>query len=403
MNRKKASSHSQILPAMAAIFVDVLSYGLITPLLVAAFADNIFLASSPHWQPFFLALAFALFPLGMFFGAATLGDLSDRWGRRKTLILCMAGLTAAFTLMALSVALGSVTLLLLGRLTSGLLGGSMAIGQAAIIDLSTPETKPQNLSRITIANALAHFLGPAIGAVLADSGLYLPFICISIMAIATLIWIALKMEETRIVESASHVINWQRPIQIFSEAFAHPEIRRLSWVYLLFHAGNSMSYQFFYVFLAERFDYTPSDLSLFSALAMGGGGLLATFWLLPRLQKHFPPLTLSIYPLLLAGFLSQMFQMSLPMELRWLIGFLWAIALITAYVSTITLYSNCVDESRQGWVMGISNSVFAFSFVIGGLSASMLSWFTVETLLTFSGLLLICSGALLYINAKRFS
>ena len=155
--------------------------------------------------------------------------------------------------------------------------------------------------------------------------------------------------------------------------------------------------------LAERFDYTPGELSLFSALAMGGGGLLATFWLLPLLQKRFSPLTLSIYPLLLAGFLSQLFQVALPMELRWLIGVIWAIALISAYVSTITLYSNCVDEARQGWVMGIANSVFAFSFVIGGLSASLLSWFQVETLLTFAGLLLICSGALLYINAKRFS
>ena len=91
------------------------------------------------------------------------------------------------------------------------------------------------------------------------------------------------------------------------------------------------------------------------------------------------------------------------MEVRWAVGFFWAVALVTAYVSTMTLYSNCVDESRQGWVMGIANSVFAFSFVIGGLSASLLNWFSIEALLAFGGLLLIASGALLYGNRNRFS
>ena len=400
MKRNQRLHVTQIKPAMAAIFVDVLSYGLITPLLVAAFADNLFLANQPSWQPMALALAFALFPLGMFFGAAILGDLSDRWGRRKTLMLCMAGLTIAFSTMALSVALGSVALLLIGRFTSGLLGGSLAVGQAAIIDLSTPETKPVNLSRITIANTSAHFLGPGIGALLADQGIYLPFIIISLLATATWFWIARSMIETRQLKSGT-LINWQRPIQIFLQAFKNTSIRRLSYAYILFHAGNSMSYQFFYIFLAERFDYTPSDLSLFSALTMGGGGLFATFWFLPKLQKYFSPLTLSIYPLLITGFISQIFQLNIPMELRWVLSFVWAVGLVTAYVSTISLYSDCVDEHHQGWVMGVASSLFAFSFVLGGLSASLLSWFNVETLLTLSGLLLIFSGCTLYLQTKK--
>lgn len=399
MSQSNSASFRRILPAMAAIFVDVLSYGLITPLIVAAFAEHVFLADYPDWQPLFQGLAFALFPLGMFIGAATLGDISDRWGRKKTLMLCMAGLTFAFSAMALSVALGSITLLLLGRFSSGLLGGSIAIGQAAIIDLSTEETKPLNLSRITIANATAHFLGPGIGAVLADQGLYLPFICISVLAVCTLLWIGLGMKETSTQEAAG-IMDWSRFLKVFTDAFRHKTIRRLSYAYLLFHIGNSMSYQFFYIFLAERFNYSPGELSLFSTLAIGLGALVATFGALPRLQKRFSPRTLSIYPLWITGLLSILFAMTIPMELRWLISFIWAMALVIAYVSTLTLYSNCVDDSQQGWVMGIASSVFAFSFVAGGLSATLLSWLTVESLIVMAGTLLLASGMVLFTSSK---
>ncbi|MGI9276495.1 MAG: MFS transporter [Endozoicomonas sp.] len=384
----------RILPAMAAIFVDVLSYGLITPLIVAAFAGNVFLAGNPGLQTFAQSLAFALFPLGMFIGAATLGDISDRWGRRKTLMLCMAGITFAFSAMALSLALGSVTLFLLARLASGLLGGSVAIGQAAIIDLSTENTKALNLSRITIANACAHFLGPGIGALLADRGLYLPFICISFMAITTLLWIAFSLKETRLPVQGC-AIDWLRPLRVFSEAFTDQKIRRLSLAYLLFHSGNSMSYQFFYIYLAEEHHYSPGDLSLFSTLAMGLGALAATLWALPLLQKRFDSLQLSFVPLILCGLLTVIFQSDVPMLLRWCLSFIWALALVVAYVSTLILYSSCVDEERQGWVMGIAGSVFAFSFIIGGLSASLLNWLSVNTLMVLSGVLLAASGLLL--------
>ena len=69
---------------MMAIFVDCLSYGLITPMIVAVFSQDVFLAGQSEWLvDFTRSLAFALFPLGMFIGAATLGDISDHWGARK--------------------------------------------------------------------------------------------------------------------------------------------------------------------------------------------------------------------------------------------------------------------------------------------------------------------------------
>ena len=377
---------------MMAIFVDCLSYGLITPMIVAVFSQDIFLAGQPVWLvDVARSLAFALFPLGMFVGAATLGDLSDRWGRKKTLMLCMVGLTLAFTAMAMAVALGSVGLLLLSRLVSGLLGGSMAIGQAAVIDLSTEHTKAVNLGRITIANSMGHFLGPAIGAFLVDQNLYWPFACIAMLALVTFLWITFSLEETQCSHSNAEFC-WKRPVTIFLDAFCHKKIRQLSVGYLLFHMGNSMAYQYLYIFLADRKGYSPTELALFSTVAIGLGALFTTFWLLAKLQKRYDALQLSVTPLLVSGVLTVGFVFINTDVFYWVFGFFWAVAVVFAYVSSLKLYSDSASEDMQGWAMGVAGSVFAFAFIIGGLSASLLYWFSVEGMLLASGLILVAAA-----------
>ena len=395
------SNFRRVLPAMCAIFVDIMSFGLVTPMIVAAFAEDIFLAGSPAGtRDLIQALAFAIFPLGMFFGAAVLGDISDHWGRRKTLILCMAGLLASFGLMGLSMATGAVSLLLLGRLAAGLMCGATAIGQASILDLSTEETKTLNLSRITLANVSAHFLGPGLGAALAGYGLYWPFIAISLLALGTIIWIYLRLEETVTVASAN-AIDWSLPLRTFRTAFQNHNIRRLSLCHIQFHTGNCMVYQFFYIYLASQYDYSPTELGLFSAACAGGGGMISILWALPWLQKRYSPRQLTLSSLSLSALFSILFMLEQPMVFHWAYALLWSICIVVAYVSTLSLFSDCADEESQGWAMGIASSLFAFSFILGGLSASLLSVLGVDNLIIIGGLLL-AGGALtlkLYVPA----
>jgi MFS transporter, DHA1 family, tetracycline resistance protein len=89
---------------------------------------------SPVWRDAFLSLAFSLFPVGMFFGASLLGDLSDALGRRRTLMICMAGLAVGYALMWASLELRMVWLFLAGRLASCLMAGTAPIAQAAMMD-----------------------------------------------------------------------------------------------------------------------------------------------------------------------------------------------------------------------------------------------------------------------------
>ena len=80
-------------PLFAAVFIDIFSFGLMYPVIIALFHDPMIVGRyPPALRDAYLSLAFSLFPLGMFFGASFLGDLSDAIGRRRTLLICMAGL-----------------------------------------------------------------------------------------------------------------------------------------------------------------------------------------------------------------------------------------------------------------------------------------------------------------------
>ncbi|MFI5018166.1 MAG: MFS transporter, partial [Dongiales bacterium] len=92
-----------LLPLFAAVFIDIFSFGLMYPVIIALFHDpGVVGVYRPAVLDAYLSLAFSLFPLGMFFGASYLGDLSDALGRRRTLLICMDGLASAYVLMWLA-------------------------------------------------------------------------------------------------------------------------------------------------------------------------------------------------------------------------------------------------------------------------------------------------------------
>ena len=83
----------------------------------------------------------AAFPVGMFIGAPILGDLSDHWGRKKVLLICLFGEGICMWLCAVALYFDSIPFIILFRLLTGLFAGSIGIAQAAVIDISPPQKK----------------------------------------------------------------------------------------------------------------------------------------------------------------------------------------------------------------------------------------------------------------------
>ena len=140
-----------LLPLFAAVFIDIFSFGLMYPVIIALFHDPVIVGRyAPALRDAYLSLAFSLFPLGMFFGASFLGDLSDAIGRRRTLLICMAGLGAAYVLMWVAVETLELLFLLAGRLLSGLMAGTGPIAQAAMMDRSSEAERGRNMSNVVV-------------------------------------------------------------------------------------------------------------------------------------------------------------------------------------------------------------------------------------------------------------
>ena len=61
------------------------------------------------------------------------------------------------------------------------------------------------------------------------------------------------------------------------------------------------------------------------------------------------------------------------MWMPWVLSFFISISIAVAYSVILTIFSNQVDESEQGWVMGVTGSIMALSFGLNALLTGVIA------------------------------
>ena len=337
-------------------------------------------------QTLFGAVLGSIYALLQFLFAPVWGGLSDRIGRRPTLLVTLTGTFLGYVLWIFS---GSFWLLIVSRLVCGMCSGNISTASAVVADVTEGKDRARGMGLVGMSIGLGFIFGPAVCGVALEyaplserawsSGLALnPFSSLALLsallALINLLWIGLRFRETLAPErrGTSHHARVLNPFAQMRR-LQFPGVARTNLVTFLFLAAFS-GMEFTLTFLAaERLGYAPGDmiaLFVYSGLliALVQGGFVRR--MAPRLgEKKVAILGLVI---LVPGFAG--------VGLAYSAGLLYAGLGLMAVGSALTmpcvssLASRYAPADRQGLALGTNRSMMALARALGPVAAGAIYW-----------------------------
>lgn len=361
---------AEMAPLFLVLAIDSMGLGILFPILSSMIIDPSSTFLSPQTsnlvREFFYGLIIGIYMIAWFFGSAILGDLSDIIGRKKSLLICLLGACVGYLISGMAFYLHSLSVLIIGRLVAGFTCGSQPIAQAAIVDISSPEDKARNIGFILLASSLGFVFGPLAGGILSDSRFFswfnyatpMLFAGIFSLANAGLLW---KYFSETFTATRKAKIQPSLAFKIFIDAFKHPKICWLSLVLLIFISGWGEYFGFIAQFLLRRYAYSSLQTSLFMVVLAIGFSISFGF-LVDYCSAHFNLKRCICFNLFVAAAVCLITFLTYTPWVAWVGSILVGLSVGIAYSLLITMFSNQVDESEQGWVMGVTNAIMALSF-----------------------------------------
>ena len=129
----------KILPYVLVVFFGYVGFSLPLPMLPEMFLDpevGILSKATAEMKMILLGIVMASYPLGQLIGAPILGKCSDRWGRKRVILLSLFGAMLGYITTAIATSHASVGAIFSGLFFCGLCEGNIAIAQSVVSDLS---------------------------------------------------------------------------------------------------------------------------------------------------------------------------------------------------------------------------------------------------------------------------
>ncbi|HET9552572.1 MAG TPA: MFS transporter [Anaeromyxobacteraceae bacterium] len=222
------------------VFVDLLGFGMVIPVM-ALYAKHLGAAeANTGW----LSTGFSLMQLGF---APVWGVLSDRIGRRPVLLVSIAMTALAFLGYALA---PTFAWLLASRLFAGAATANIAIAQAYVADVTTPEGRARGMGVIGAAFGLGFVFGPAIGGFLSGYDLSWPGFAAAGLSAVNLVGAWLLLPEPAAHSAAGAELKHR--LGALWDALTRPGIRRLLVIFFLVVLAFS-AMEATYAFLAQEY------------------------------------------------------------------------------------------------------------------------------------------------------
>ena len=340
--------------------------GPVTPFLIQEYVSVNDVAGVIGWLS-------ASYAICQFFAAPILGVVSDRYGRKPVLLICLFGTAVGYFLFGIG---GALWVLFLSRILDGLTGGDLAVLFAFIGDSTPAEERGKIFGQVGAAVGISFIVGPVIGGFVANWGYSAPLYLAATVVVLNMLWAFFLMPESLRPEHRTVQIKLAdlNPIHQLGKVFAITKIRWLLIVGICYRFPIAMLTTLLAVLSKDALGWQPLDIGL-AFLLIGGTDIVMQGFLSGRLLPIFGEIKLTI-----AGLATQILSYLLVGS----VAFVHAPLLLLTGIFVFSvgsgllepalgaLVSVSTDERQQGIVQGGNQSLRALTQIVGPILAGVL-------------------------------
>lgn len=342
----------------AGIFLDVLGIGVLIP----ATAELMQYYQVTDRQ---ISLGLTVYAFCAFLAAPVLGQLSDKYGRKNILILCLIGTTASFGILFLP----TFGIYLISRVINGITGGNISIYQAILSDISKDnDDRKKNFGILWALFGLWFIVGPLVGAILVKQGIEWVFGFCFVFSLIETIMIVWKYKETN--QHITHRKITYNPLPVFVKYLRQKKYNGVMGSSFFLNAA-AFSYQsIMAILLVNRFGTPGYEVWYYLAViglvsAINQGFLVPKFWTKFFSNKQlFYIIHIAIIPLFFLMALAPNLWIFLA---AWFAVVPFASLAMTVYNSEIIQHSH---KTEVGEVSGLMWSIGSLTMFVWPLIGS---------------------------------
>lgn len=359
---KNIDKHALIF-GLISVFLCGIGFSIIMP--VVPFLVQPYI-SSPEEQALVVTLLTSVYAVCVFFAAPALGALSDKYGRRPLLLICLFGSAIGYLVFGIG---GALWVLFAGRVIEGVTGGSISTIFAYFADIIPSEQRTNYFGWVSAVVGAGTIIGPTLGGLLAKFGHSVPLYFGALITLLNVLYGMKYMPESLDKNNRLKEITFVR-LNPFAQLANILSMKNLKWLlvsaFLLWIPNGSLQ-AIFTQFTMDTFSWKPALIGIMFSI-MGFQDIISQAFIMPKLL-----IKLSDKQIAMLGMVSEIIGYS----------FIAASALFSLYPLLIVgmllfgfgdsifgpsfngMLSKSVDSSEQGRIQGGSQSIQALARMIG--------------------------------------
>lgn len=311
---------------------------------------------------------FAAYGICQLIAAPGLGVLSDRFGRRPILFICLLGSAVGYLILGLG---GALWLLFLGRIIDGLTGGNIPVLFGYVADITEPKDRGKYFGMLGAAAGVGSLIGPAVGGLLATINYSAPFLAAAGLLLLTLVcgYFLLPESLDKEYRTTSIAVSELNPLKQLVSVFRWANLRwlLLAWFFYAFPVG--MLQATLTVLMKDSLGFNVTQASLVVTV-LGAIDILVQGVLVSWLLTMMGNIRLGLVALVLVGIsylvLGSIAFLATPILL--LVGIILFAGSGSLVENALRgLISETVGRREQGRVSGATQSLQSLGWVVGPL------------------------------------